>query len=106
MSRYLKTQKLVTLLDTEKEGYEIHKKRKDIVMTIDFEIEGQKFLALNGGPVFKFNEALSHFRSIVIRKKKLIITGENLLKVVIRMRRYADGSRTNLEFHGKLSLMF
>ena len=42
----------------------------------------------------------------MIRKKKLIITGENLLKVVIRMRRYADGSRTNLEFHGKLSLLF
>src|SRR5216117_1750423 len=29
------------------------------VMTIDFEIEGQKFLALNGGPIFKFNEAIS-----------------------------------------------
>jgi predicted 3-demethylubiquinone-9 3-methyltransferase (glyoxalase superfamily) len=28
-------------------------------MTIDFEIEGQKFLALNGGPLFKFNEAIS-----------------------------------------------
>lgn len=28
-------------------------------MTIDFEIEGQKFLALNGGPIFKFNEAIS-----------------------------------------------
>jgi predicted 3-demethylubiquinone-9 3-methyltransferase (glyoxalase superfamily) len=28
-------------------------------MTVDFEIEGQKFTALNGGPVFKFNEAIS-----------------------------------------------
>ena len=28
-------------------------------MTVDFEIEGQKFLALNGGPMFKFNEAIS-----------------------------------------------
>jgi predicted 3-demethylubiquinone-9 3-methyltransferase (glyoxalase superfamily) len=28
-------------------------------MTVDFEIEGQKFLALNGGSVFKFNEAIS-----------------------------------------------
>ena len=28
-------------------------------MTVDFEIEGQKFVALNGGPVFKFNEAVS-----------------------------------------------
>lgn len=42
-----------------KEGYEIHKKKEGTVMTIDFEIEGQKFLALNGGPVFKFNEAIS-----------------------------------------------
>jgi predicted 3-demethylubiquinone-9 3-methyltransferase (glyoxalase superfamily) len=28
-------------------------------MTVDFEIEGQKFVALNGGPIFKFNEAIS-----------------------------------------------
>lgn len=28
-------------------------------MTIEFEIEGQKFVALNGGPIFKFNEAVS-----------------------------------------------
>ncbi len=42
-----------------KEGYEIHKKKEGTVMTIDFEIEEQKFLALNGGPVFKFNEAIS-----------------------------------------------
>jgi predicted 3-demethylubiquinone-9 3-methyltransferase (glyoxalase superfamily) len=42
-----------------KEGYEIHKKKEGSVMTIDFEIEGQNFLALNGGPIFKFNEAIS-----------------------------------------------
>ena len=42
-----------------KEGYEIHKKKEGSVMTINFEIEGQKFLALNGGPIFKFNEAIS-----------------------------------------------
>lgn len=29
------------------------------VLTIEFEIEGQKFVALNGGPVFKFNESVS-----------------------------------------------
>ena len=29
------------------------------VMTIEFEIEGQEFIALNGGPVFKFNESVS-----------------------------------------------
>jgi predicted 3-demethylubiquinone-9 3-methyltransferase (glyoxalase superfamily) len=29
------------------------------VMTIEFQIEGQDFVALNGGPQFKFNEAIS-----------------------------------------------
>jgi predicted 3-demethylubiquinone-9 3-methyltransferase (glyoxalase superfamily) len=29
------------------------------VLTIEFEIEGQKFVALNGGPLFKFSESIS-----------------------------------------------
>src|SRR5881396_1139020 len=29
------------------------------VLTIEFELEGQKFVALNGGPQFKFNESVS-----------------------------------------------
>ena len=29
------------------------------VMTVDFELEGQRFVALNGGPDFTFNEAIS-----------------------------------------------
>jgi predicted 3-demethylubiquinone-9 3-methyltransferase (glyoxalase superfamily) len=29
------------------------------VLTIEFEIEGQNFVALNGGPLFKFNESIS-----------------------------------------------
>jgi predicted 3-demethylubiquinone-9 3-methyltransferase (glyoxalase superfamily) len=41
-----------------KEGFEVHGKKAGTVMTAEFEIEGQKFLALNGGP-FKFNEAVS-----------------------------------------------
>ena len=28
-------------------------------MTVSFELEGQKFTALNGGPVFKFSPAIS-----------------------------------------------
>jgi predicted 3-demethylubiquinone-9 3-methyltransferase (glyoxalase superfamily) len=32
---------------------------KGTVMTIDFEIDGQQFTALNGGPQFKFTEAIS-----------------------------------------------
>ena len=42
-----------------KEGYEIHGMEEGTVMTVDFVIEGQKFLALNDGPLFKFNEAIS-----------------------------------------------
>src|SRR6267143_1348947 len=29
------------------------------VMTVEFELEGQEFVALNGGPMFKFTEAIS-----------------------------------------------
>ena len=29
------------------------------VMTVNFELDGQRFIALNGGPDFKFNEAIS-----------------------------------------------
>ena len=42
-----------------KEGYDIHKMPEGTVMTVEFELDGQTFVALNGGPVFKFNEAVS-----------------------------------------------
>lgn len=41
------------------EGYEIHGREAGTVMTVEFCIEGQSFIALNGGPVFSFNEAIS-----------------------------------------------
>jgi predicted 3-demethylubiquinone-9 3-methyltransferase (glyoxalase superfamily) len=31
------------------------------VMSVEFELEGQKFMALNAGPLFKFTEAISFF---------------------------------------------
>jgi predicted 3-demethylubiquinone-9 3-methyltransferase (glyoxalase superfamily) len=40
-------------------GYEIHKRPAGSVMTVEFELEGQSFTALNGGPIFKFTEAVS-----------------------------------------------
>jgi len=30
-----------------------------MIMTVSFELEGQEFVALNGGPEFRFNEAIS-----------------------------------------------
>lgn len=41
------------------EGNQIHGKTMGSVMTVEFELEGQTFVALNGGPQFKFTEAIS-----------------------------------------------
>lgn len=42
-----------------KAGYETHKMSEGTVLTIQFTLEGQDFLAMNAGPAFKFNEAVS-----------------------------------------------
>jgi predicted 3-demethylubiquinone-9 3-methyltransferase (glyoxalase superfamily) len=42
-----------------KEGFEIHGKKEGTVLTVGFRINGQSFTALNGGPIFKFNESIS-----------------------------------------------
>lgn len=41
------------------EGKDIHGKTQGSVMVAEFEINGQPFTALNGGPMFKFTEAVS-----------------------------------------------
>jgi len=40
-------------------GQEIHGKPPGSVMTVEFELNGQSFIALNGGPNFTFTEAIS-----------------------------------------------
>jgi predicted 3-demethylubiquinone-9 3-methyltransferase (glyoxalase superfamily) len=40
-------------------GHEVHGRQAGTVMTVVFELNGQAFTALNGGPMFKFNEAIS-----------------------------------------------
>ena len=42
-----------------KAGHEIHKMPEGAVMTVEFELNGNRFMALNAGPAFKFNEAVS-----------------------------------------------
>ncbi len=42
-----------------KAGTDIHGKEPGSVMAVEFELNGQTFTALNGGPHFKFNEAIS-----------------------------------------------
>lgn len=40
-------------------GAKVSGRKEGSVMVIEFELEGQKFTALNGGPVFKFTPAIS-----------------------------------------------
>jgi predicted 3-demethylubiquinone-9 3-methyltransferase (glyoxalase superfamily) len=40
-------------------GFEAHHRPAGSVMTVDFELDGERFTALNGGPAFTFNEAIS-----------------------------------------------
>ena len=40
-------------------GREVHGQPAGKVLTVEFELDGQRFTALNGGPQFKFNEAVS-----------------------------------------------
>ena len=42
-----------------KEGQEVHEQPEGRVLVVEFELEGQKFIGLNGGPQFKFSEAIS-----------------------------------------------
>jgi len=54
-----KNSKLGNVSRFNKEGHDIHGKSAGTVMTAEFELDGQHFVALNGGPQFKFDEAIS-----------------------------------------------
>ena len=40
-------------------GFEIHRRPAGSVMTVAFELDGQPYTGMNGGPLFRFNEAIS-----------------------------------------------
>ena len=54
-----KNAKIVRTSHYTEAGREVHGRPPGSVMTVDFELDGLAFTALNGGPHFKFNEALS-----------------------------------------------
>ena len=54
-----KNSKIVAVTRYTAAGQEIHGKKPGSVMTVEFELDGQTFTALNGGPLFKFTEAVS-----------------------------------------------
>ncbi len=51
--------KVVRIARYGEAGHEVHGRTAGTVMTVAFELDGQAFTALNGGPIFKFNEAIS-----------------------------------------------
>jgi predicted 3-demethylubiquinone-9 3-methyltransferase (glyoxalase superfamily) len=54
-----KKSRIVTITRYGKAGFETHHRPAGSVMTVLFELDGQEFTALNGGPLFKFSEAIS-----------------------------------------------
>ncbi|MGE5469057.1 MAG: VOC family protein, partial [Ignavibacteria bacterium] len=40
-------------------GYDVHRMPPGSIMTVEFELEGEALIALNGGPSFRFTEAIS-----------------------------------------------
>jgi len=54
-----KKSKVLKIARYDKAGEKAAGRPAGSVMTVEFEIEGQRFIALNGGPIFKFTEAVS-----------------------------------------------
>jgi predicted 3-demethylubiquinone-9 3-methyltransferase (glyoxalase superfamily) len=54
-----KNSKIGNITRYNREVAEVSRQPEGSVMTIDFQLEGQDFIALNGGPQFKFTEAIS-----------------------------------------------
>ncbi|MFC5489892.1 VOC family protein [Dokdonella soli] len=51
--------RILTATRYNKESAQVSGKTEGSVMTIAFQLDGQDFTALNGGPIFKFTEAVS-----------------------------------------------
>jgi len=54
-----KNSKIGRIARYDEAGEEVSGRPAGSVMTVEFQLEGQKFVALNGGPEFKFTEAIS-----------------------------------------------
>lgn len=54
-----KPSKIVSISRYGEAGKEVHGRPAGSVLTVEFQIEGQSFTAMNGGPVFKLSEATS-----------------------------------------------
>jgi predicted 3-demethylubiquinone-9 3-methyltransferase (glyoxalase superfamily) len=68
------------------EGFEIHGQPEGKVMTVELELAGQKFIALNGGPHFQFTPAVSFF-----------VTCDSATEVDELWQRLSDGGTALME---------
>src|SRR4030042_653989 len=57
-------------------GFEVHGMPEGTVMTAEFTVEGQRFVALNGGPLFKFNPSISFLVSCDTKQEGDRLWGE------------------------------
>ena len=54
-----KNSRVIATTLSPKAAEEVSGKRAGSVMFVEFELDGERFIALNGGPEFKFNESVS-----------------------------------------------
>jgi predicted 3-demethylubiquinone-9 3-methyltransferase (glyoxalase superfamily) len=78
-----------------KEGFETHHMPEGTVMVIEFTLAGQKFTALNGGPIFRFNEAVS-----------LIVNCDNQEELDFYWNKLTEGGDENSQICGWLKDKF
>ena len=72
-------------------------------MTVAFQLDGQEFVALNGGPQYKFTEAVSFVVNCQTQEEWMNIGRSSRTEV----RKYnAAGSKTNTAYRGKLCRLF
>lgn len=90
-----KNSKIESIARYTEEGFEHHRKSAGSIKTIEFTLDGQEFLALNGGPIFKFNEAIS-----------LIVNCEDQNEVDYYWKRLCEGGDEKAQVCGWLKDKF
>ncbi len=61
--------KILSLTRAGKAGFETTGIPEGTVMTVEFQLEGQRFIGINGGPLFKFNPSISFLVSFDAKDK-------------------------------------
>lgn len=64
-----KKSRIVSIARYEAESAKASGRPQGSVMTVAFELNGQEFVALNGGPLFKFTEAISFVVNCVTQEE-------------------------------------